>query len=237
MNLLKLFRNGKAEEKVIDANPYLNARRAWNEHAGAIIGSRRIWQTVALASLLIAVGALGGIVHLARQSKFVPYVVEVDTLGQAVAVGRADIAAEADDRIVHATLAAFIRDVRMVSFDRNAQNDAIWRVFSMLQSGDPAIGKITDYMKDPVTSPAKRASEFSVGVEISSVLRQTRDTWEITWTERVWNRQGVRTEQYRMRGLLTISIIPPTTATTEEEIRKNPMGIFVRDFTWSRIVE
>jgi type IV secretion system protein VirB5 len=237
MNLLNLFRGGKAEEKTLDANPYLNARRAWNEHAGAVIHSRRIWQAVALAAMFITTGTVGGLIHLAGQSKFIPYVVEVDKLGQSIAVARADVAANADERIIHASLAAFVRDVRMVSFDRNAQNDAIWRVFAMLQSGDPAIGKITDYMKDPVTSPTKRAAEFSVGVEIASALRQTRDTWEITWTERVWNRQGVRTEQYRMRGLLTIAVVPPTTATTEEEIRKNPMGIFVRDFTWSRIVE
>ena len=237
MKTLDLFRGKKTEEKVLDHNPYLNARRAWNEHAGAIINSRQIWQAVALVAMFVAIGAVGGLIYLAGRSMFIPYVIEVDKLGQAAAVKRADVASDTDERVIHAALAAFIRDVRMVSFDRNAQNDAIWRVFAMLQSQDPAIGKITDYMKDPLTSPTKRAAEFSVGVEIASVLRQTRDTWEITWTERVWNRQGVRTEQYRMRGLLTIAIVPPTSATTEEEIRKNPLGIFVRDFTWSRIVE
>jgi type IV secretion system protein VirB5 len=237
MNILELFRGGKKEEKTLDANPYLNAKRAWNEHAGAIISSRQIWQAVAILTLLISLGAVGGIIHLASQSKFIPYVIEVDKLGQAAAVKRADRAADVDERIIHATLAAFVHDVRMVSFDRNAQNDAIWRVFALLQSSDPATGKITDYMKDPITSPTKRAAEFSVGVEIASALRQTQDTWEVNWTERVWNRQGVRVEQYRMRGLLTIYIVPPTAATTEEEIRKNPMGIFVRDFTWSRVNE
>ena len=237
MKLLSLFRGKESEEKILDANPYLNSRRAWNEHAGAIINSRQIWQAVAIMSLLICVGALGGIIHLASQSKFIPYVIEVDKLGQAAAVKRADRASDADERIIHSALAAFVHDVRMVSFDRNAQNDAIWRVFAMLQSSDPATGKITDYMKDPLTSPTKRAAEFSVGIEIASALRQTADTWEVNWTERVWNRQGVRVEQYRMRGLLTIYIVPPTSATTEEEIRKNPMGIFIRDFTWSRVVE
>ncbi|MDR1613847.1 MAG: conjugal transfer protein TrbF [Planctomycetota bacterium] len=234
MNITDPFRGAKKEDAAIDANPYLNARRAWNEHAGAIIASRRIWQAVALIALLIALGAVGGLIHLASRSTFIPYVVEVDKLGQAAAVKRADRAPAADERIIHAALAAFIRDVRMVSFDRNAQNDAIWRVYALLQSGDPATVKITEYMKDPVTSPGKRAEELSVGVEISSVLRQTPETWEIIWTERVWNRQGVRVEQYRMRGLAAVYLVPPTSATTEEEIRKNPLGIYVRDFTWSK---
>ncbi len=237
MNPLDLFRGRKKAEAPLDDNPYLNARRTLNDYNGAIIGSRQIWQAVALICLMIALGAVGGVIHFASQSTFVPYVVEVDKLGQAAAVRRADRASPIDERVVHASLASFVRDVRMVSFDRTAQNDAIWRVYAMLQSGDPATTKITEYMKEPATSPAKRAEEASVGIEIQSVLRQTEETWEIDWTERVWNRQGVREGQYRMRGILTIYIVPPTSTTTEEEIRMNPLGIFVRDFTWARIVE
>ncbi len=237
MKLLDLFRGGDSEEKNLDDNPYLNARRTLNEANGAIIHSRHMWQAAALLALMVAIGAVGGVIYIGGQSKFIPYIVEVDKLGQASAVNRADRAVAVDERVVHATLAAFVGSVRMVSFDRTVQNDAIWRVFALLQSGDPATNKITEFMKDPNTNPTQRAAESSVGVEISSVLRQTDETWEVNWTERVWNRQGVRTDQYRMRGLATIYFVPPTTATTEEEIRRNPLGLFVRDFTWSRIAE
>jgi type IV secretion system protein VirB5 len=37
-----------------------------------------------------------------------------------------------------------------------------------------------------------------------------------------------------MRAMVTLFIVAPTPATTEEQLRKNPMGIFVRDFTWSK---
>ncbi len=237
MKLLDLFRGGNKQEKALDDNPYLNARRTLNEANGALIQSRHIWQATALLALMLAIGAVGGVIYIGSQSKFVPYIVEVEKLGQAAAVGRADRASVVDERVVHATLASFVHDLRMVSFDRTVQNDAIWRVFALLQSGDPATNKITEFMKDPNTSPTQRAAENSVGVEISSVLRQTEETWEINWLERVWNRQGVRMEQYRMRGLATVYFVPPTTATTEEEIRRNPLGMYVRDFTWSRVIE
>lgn len=230
MKLLSLFRAGQKDEKILDGNPYLNARRTMNEQTGAIIASRQIWQAVALISMLITVGAVGGLIHIGMQSKYVPYVVEVDKLGRAVA-GRAD------DRVVKATLAAFIADSRAVSFDRNQQNDAIWRVYSHLQSGEPATTKITSYMTDPVTSPTKKAEEYSIGVEISSVLQQTDTTWEVNWMERVWDRKGVQVDQYRMRGLLTIYVSPPTSSTREEEIWRNPLGIFFRDVTWAKVVE
>lgn len=237
MKLLDLFRGGNADEKTLNDNPYLNARRTLNAANGALIQSRNIWQAAALLALMIAIGAVGGIAYIGSQSKFVPYIVEIDKLGQVAAVKQADKASPVDERIIHATLATFVRDARMVSFDRTVQNAAIWRVFALLQSGDPATVKITEFMKDPSTSPIQRAAENSVGVEISSVLRQTPETWEINWVEKVWNRQGVRMDQYRMRGLATVYFVPTTTTTTEEEIRRNPIGLYVRDFTWSRIVE
>lgn len=234
---MELFRKTKGEERVLNDNPYLNARRTVNDYTSAVARSRRLWRVVALASLLVAIGAVGGIVHIACQSRFVPYVVEVDALGKTLATHRADKASEADERIIHASLAQFINDFRMVSFDRKVQNSAIWRVFAMLQSSDPATMKITEFMRDPLTSPVKRAEELSVGVEIASVLRQTQDTWEVTWTEKVWNRQGIRQEQYPMRCLVTVYFVSATAATTEEEIRRNPLGMFVRDITWSRVIE
>lgn len=237
MNPLSLFRTGQKEEKALDGNPYLNARRTMNEHTGAIISSRQIWQAVALVSMLITVGAVGGLVHMGTQSKFVPYVVEVDKLGQAVAGRVVERASRADNRVVKSTLASFVADVRGVSFDHYQQNSAIWRVYSHLKSSDPATTKITSYMKDPATSPTKKAEEYSVGVEISSVLQQTEATWEVNWTEQVWDRKGILVDQYRMRGLFTIYASSPTSSTREEDIWRNPLGIFVRDATWARIVE
>ncbi|MDR0361262.1 MAG: conjugal transfer protein TrbF [Planctomycetota bacterium] len=237
MKLLSMFRASRKDDVVLDGNPYLNARRTMNEATGAIIASRQIWQAVALVSLLVTVGAVGGLVHIGLQSKYVPYVVEVDKLGRAVAGRVVDRAGRVDDRVVKATLASFIVDSRSVSFDRNQQNDAIWRVYSHLQSGEPATTKITVYMTDPVTSPTRKAEEYSVGVEVSSVLQQTDSTWEVNWTERVWDRKGVQVDQYRMRGLLTIYVSPPTSSTREEEIWRNPLGIFFRDVTWAKVVE
>ena len=37
-----------------------------------------------------------------------------------------------------------------------------------------------------------------------------------------------------MRALVTVYVVEPTNNTTEEQIRNNPLGIFVRDFSWSK---
>jgi hypothetical protein len=89
-------------------NPYLAARRTWNEHVGGVVSSRQTWQVIGILSLLIALAGVGGIIHIGSQSKFVPYVVQVDRLGQAVAVAPADRAAPADARVIEASVASFI---------------------------------------------------------------------------------------------------------------------------------
>jgi type IV secretion system protein VirB5 len=60
---------------------------------GGIAASRRLWQTMAILSMLIVLAAVGGIIAIGSQSKFIPYVVRVDSAGDAIATQRADLAA------------------------------------------------------------------------------------------------------------------------------------------------
>ncbi|MDR3077758.1 MAG: conjugal transfer protein TrbF [Planctomycetota bacterium] len=235
MNWLAGWRRQREDDRRLEENPYLAARRDWNDRMAELAHSRRMWQAAALSCLLLALGALAGLIHFAGRSAFIPYVVEVDGPGRALAVRRADRAEPADERVLRAALAGFVEDLRTVSFDRNLQNAAIWRVYAHLQAGDPATAKVTDYYRDPLTSPLRRAEERSTGVEISSVLRQTPDTWEVVWRERVWDRQGVRQEESRLRALASVYLVAPTSATGEDELRKNPLGIFIRDLMWAKV--
>lgn len=49
-------------------NPYLSARRTWNDHMRGIQSSRTMWQLLALLCLLIALAAVGGVIAIGSQS-------------------------------------------------------------------------------------------------------------------------------------------------------------------------
>jgi type IV secretory pathway TrbF-like protein len=217
-------------------NPYLAARRTWNEHVGGVVSSRQAWQVVGILSLLIALSAVGGMIHIGSQSKFVPYVVEVDKLGQAVAVAPAQRAALVDQRVVHASVASFINDIRLVTPDVALQRRAVFRLYSMLSANDPATAKTNEWLNGTGgSSPFKRAAKETVSTEIVSVIPQTPETWQVDWMETTRDRQGVAKAQgVRMRALVTVYTVAATSNTTEEQIRNNPLGIYVRDFSWSR---
>jgi len=217
-------------------NPYLSARRTWNDHMRSIQASRNMWQMLALLCLMIALAGVGGVIAIGSQSKFIPYVVQVNKLGEAVAVSRADVAAVADQRVVHASVAAFINDLRMVTPDIALQRRAIYRAYAMLSTNDPATAKANLWFNGTEeSSPFKRAETQTVSIEIISVIPQSLETWQVDWLEKVYDRQGHLTETpFKMRALLRVYNRSPTQSTTEQQIRNNPLGIYIQDFSWSK---
>ena len=86
MNLLKK-RNAPSPESSGAHNPYLAARREWDERYGDLITRAKNWRTMAALCSLGALVATAGIVWLSARSRVVPFVVLVDNLGRPVASG------------------------------------------------------------------------------------------------------------------------------------------------------
>ena len=139
---------------------YLDARREWNERYGDYIARAHNWRLMAFGVLGICLLETAGLVGMAMQNKYVPYVVEVDKLGAAVPVMRADTMAKVDRRVIKAFLARFISDARGVVSDGIAQRQMIDRVYAMLSNGTRALTVVSEYYKgDP---PFNRAATTGI---------------------------------------------------------------------------
>ena len=218
------------------ANPYLASRRAWNAHVGALAASRRIWQMVGLIALLIVLACVGGLIHIGSQSKWVPYVVEVDKLGQPLAVNVADHASEADPRVVRSVLAGFISDLRTVTPDAALQRKAILRVYALLNTDAAAAQKTNDWFNGAGNvNPFKRAATETVSVQIDAILPQSGDSWQVDWVESVYDRSGkLISGPTRMRAVVNVQLSNQPSDASEQQLRDNPLGIFITDFSWSK---
>ena len=167
-----------------EENPYLDARKKHNEYESSRNASLRLWKLFGLLGLLTGLAGVGGMIHIGSQSKFVPYVIEVDKLGQTLPVSVADKAAPADPRIVSSLLARAITLARMVTPDVVVQRNAIFELYASLDSSDPAALKMQEYLgSDSDTSPFKRAAKETVDVQITSVIPQSDETWQVDWME------------------------------------------------------
>ena len=209
-------------------NPYINGRREWNERYGSYIQRANTWRMAAFICMGIALIAVIGMAYIGAQNKLVPYMVEVDKLGQAVAVRRADVASAPDSRIVKAQIASFIESCRSVYTDFAAQKSLIDTCYSMVKRGSPAYNKLNNFYAG--NTPFKRAESETVGIELHSVIPMSDKTWRSEWKETKYDRAGVIISQFEMSAITTVSINPPL---DEANILVNPMGVFVDDFNWS----
>ena len=213
------------------ATPYLNARREWDERYGDLISRAKNWRMTALAAVAVAGIAATGIAYIGAQSKIQPFVVVTDQLGSPVAVARpaSSAAAAADQKIKIAQLANWIVNARAVTSDRVAQQVLINRVYAM------AGRNTADYLNGWFKDHSPFGGEETVQVEISSVLPQSQDTYQVAWVE-THSRSGSQARKERWKALLTV-------AQSAELAEKpgialwNPYGLYVKEMSWVKEVE
>ncbi len=212
-------------------NPYLAARREWDERYGHLITRERNWRRMALLSSLLALAAVGGMIRLSTKSHIVPFVVAMDSLGRTVAAGAADESSPSDDRLKRATLFNWVEDLRTVTTDGIAQRKDIDRVYSHIASGGQAQAFISEfYRADP---PQKRAASETVSVEVRSVLPTSERTFEVEWTEITRDLYGAVKAQDHWKAAFTIAVNPPT---DERMARINPLGIYITNASWGKVL-
>ena len=106
-----------------------------------LVGGRR-WRLIALVEAGLLALALLGVIYLGSLPKSIPYIVEVNKLGEVAYAGRLEPAL-VDSNVVKASIATFISDLRLVTPDAGLQAEAVNRVYAYISRGDPALAEST----------------------------------------------------------------------------------------------
>ena len=211
-------------------NPYINARQEWLERYGDYVSQAKNWRLFAFLCVVVTVISICGNVVQASQYKIVPYVVEVDRLGRAQAVSRADNAASAPQRLIQAEIATFIGNWRTVTPDRNLQSKMIERLSHFMAGA--AKGEIRSWFA--TNNPYERANKGQiVQIEIKGLpLAVSSESWRVEWKEIIRNHTGALLDQTSYEATVTIKIEPPT---DETKIIANPGGIYITAISASKV--
>lgn len=216
-------RYGKTPEPV---TPYQKAGQLWDERIGTARVQARNWRLMAFGCLALATGLSGGLVWQSMQSRFVPYVVEVDRFGETRAVAPAMQNYQPDDAQIAWHLGRFIQNVRSVSTDPVLVRQNWLSAYDF--ATDRAALFLNEYAK--ANDPFGQIGTRSVSVQVTSVVRASDNSFQVKWTEQVFER-GSLTSTTRWTGILTVAIRPPTNT---DQLRKNPLGVFINAIDWSR---
>lgn len=206
--------------------PYQKAAQVWDERIGSARVQARNWRTMAFGSLILSAGLASALVWQSLRGSVVPWVVEVDKLGQAQVVAPATADYTPADPQIAWYLAEFIKDVRSAPADSVIVRQNWLRAYDFTTTSGAVA--LNEYAR--ADDPFAKLGKQEVAVDVSSVIRASPSSFRVAWTEHRYE-DGALTDNARWTAILTISIDPPTDA---EKLRKNPLGIYVSAINWSK---
>lgn len=213
-------------------NPWALADKLHEDRTLRLQAQIKNWRAFAFLSLAVAAVGVGGAVWTGMQSKFVPMVLEVDKLGQVLAVKalHGDAAITDPTRLAYREMFDLIENLRTVSTDRQANNDRIKKGFSRLKGSAEKYVR-TELRKAP---PNEVGATKTVQVVVRSALKTAGKTWQIDWEERSFSLTGDLIGVEKWRAAVQYEMNP---SGEERLFRGNPIGFEVSDLTWQPLVQ
>ena len=206
--------------------PYQRAAQAWDDRIGSARVQARNWRLAFFGTLALSGGLAAGLVWQGARGSIVPWVVQVDKLGEAQAVAPADAGYQPTDGQIAFHLARFIEQVRAIPADPIVVRQNWLRAYDF--TTDKGALMLNDYAR--TNDPFAQIGKVQVAVDVSSVIRASQSSFRVAWTERHYQ-DGSLASTERWSAILTVVIQQPT---TPDALRKNPLGVFVNALNWSK---
>ena len=209
--------------------PYQRAGQLWVERIGAARVLARNWRLMAFGGLFLTIGLSGALVWQSMQSRVVPYVVEVDQLGEARAVTPANADFRPTDPQIAWHLSRFISNIRSKSLDAVLMRENWLSAYDYVT--DRGALFLGEYAR--AADPFAEVGTRTVAVEVTSVVRASDRAFQVKWTETAYER-GSLAGTSRWTAILAVAVRPPQSA---ETLRQNPLGLYVDGIDWARELE
>ncbi|WP_137113750.1 conjugal transfer protein TrbF [Mesorhizobium sp. GR13] len=206
--------------------PYQKAAQAWDERIGSARVQAKNWRIMAFGSLILSAGFASALVWQSARGTVVPWVVQVDSLGQSQAAAPAVADYRPTDPQIAFHLGRFIEQTRSIPSDAIIVRQNWLRAYEF--TTDRGAATLNDYAR--ANDPFTKVGRQQIAVEVSSVIRASNDSFRVAWTERHYENGQLSTTE-RWTAILTIVIQTPRDA---ERLRANPLGIYVNAISWSR---
>ncbi|ASP91627.1 conjugal transfer protein TrbF [Sinorhizobium meliloti] len=206
--------------------PYQKAAQVWDERIGSARVQARNWRLMAFGSLLLAGGFAAALIWQSTRGTVVPWVVQIDNLGEAQAIAPATADYRPTDPQIAWHLARFIENVRSIPADAVIVRKNWLRAYEF--TTDRGAVALNDYAR--ANDPFTKVGKTQVAVDVSSVIRASPESFRVAWVERRYE-NGQLSATERWTAILTVVIEQPRTA---DRLRANPLGVYVNAINWSK---
>jgi type IV secretion system protein TrbF len=202
----------------------------WDDRFASHVLAKRNWQIIAAGALLLNLILGTGLVRLSSTTRVVPYVFEVDNLGNhlpGVQLSPA-LLPNVTANMERAELTAFIRDARAVSSDPAVQTQ--WLSDLHAHARGAADKFLDDYLH--ANNPFKLAQHQTVSVHVDSILQISPRSYQVRWTEQTQDLVGNPSgDPARWEAILQTEMQPSASG---DALVVNPLGLHITDITWTQ---
>jgi type IV secretory pathway TrbF-like protein len=219
-------RSSRFQKTTEPDTPYREAQQLWDRRMGSVVSQARSYRTMAFGGLVLSGALAAATIALALRPAAVPFVIEANATGEARLIGPAMSAYEPGDAQISWHLARFVEKIRNLPSDpvvvrQNWLSAYDWAT----QAGAQALNAMAE-----TNDPFAQVGKTTVAVEVLSVVRASPTSFNLRWRESTYN-NGTLVKVDRYTGVATIVIDPPS---TPDRLQKNPLGLYVHAFTWSK---
>ena len=218
--------------KIVD--PYIKARKEYDEITHNINASKYNWQLMAFVLGVALIVSVTSNILTINKAHVIPYIVQVDNLGRAIATSEAKEMPLNDERVIKAFVYQYIDQARSVIADPEALRNNLSQVYhGSIKSVQ--INFLDDYYKknnpfDYAQNKGTRHVEFLV------FLKEAENTYSVEWREIERNYDNQVLNESHYKALISVIQIPHTNEDQYRENPLNPFGLYVTSLSWSKLM-
>ncbi len=219
------------------ANPspdYLAAKKEWLERYGDYLSQARNWRMAALSAMGIAALFGAGMVYEADRVHVVPYVVEVDKLGQTVELAKAVHAGAFAQPVVQHVISRFVWLVFTQTPGKALQKHFIDESYHYISSGAQSALDTFYARHNPYNAYANKLGGRTVTINSAEPVGEITakgGNWIVDFTVKEYGPHGNLNTEKRWQGTITYATVPPSS--NPNVLEGNPFGIYITHFAFS----
>jgi len=218
--------------KTID--PYIKARKEYDEITHNINSAKKNWQSMAFVLGFALIVSIASNILTINKAHIIPYVVQVDNLGRALATNEVKETAVNDEKIIKAFVFQYIDQARSVISDPQALRKNLTQVYRQ-SIKSVQINFLDAYYKE--NNPFDYAQNKGTRhIELIVFLREGENTYSVEWREIERNYDNQVLGETHYKALISVIQIPHSNEDKFRENPLNPFGLYVTSLSWSKLM-
>lgn len=203
--------------------PYQRAQQEWDMRIGSARIQARNWRTLAIMSLAIVLSLIAILILVITQHKDRVYVAEVTKEGKVTNVAPMLVRYQPNEAQKEYFIKNFIELTRSLPMDPVLAKKNWVTAYTFLTN--KSMGVLNQYFKQ--NNPISLLGKKTITVEIDDMNPIGGSSVHVDWTETTINSNGQKESKQGFSGVFTIAVKQPT---KQDEILRNPLGIYIVNF-------